>query len=281
MIRVTVLAATGQLGQALLQRLARADAKVIAVGRDQAKLGTLPPGIETRVADLADPAALAAALADAEIVVSCTNARFAPAILAALPSQGVRRLVLMGSTRCFSQVPDATAAAVRAAAAALADCPMPSVLLLATLIYGGESGVIERLARQIRRFPVLPLPGAGALVQPIHLDDVAACLEAAMLRDEAPGAPIVIAGPRAMPYGRMVREVARARRLRLFLLPVPGAVIGPAARLARRIGPLAAVAGSVLRLLEDKAFDIAPMRTRLGVEPREFAPEAPIGATEA
>ena len=275
MIRVTVLAATGRLGQALLRRLQAEAVTVIAVGRDPARLAALS-GVETRVADLGDAAALAAALVDAEIVVSCANAQFVPAILAALPATGVARLVLMGSTRCFSGVPDGTAMAVRVAEAALAACPIPSVLLLATLIYGGGAGVVESLAGQIRRFPLLPLPGAASLVQPIHIDDVAASLVASVLRPNAPGAPIVVAGPRAMPYRDMVRAIAAARRLRLVLLPVPSMPIRAGAWLAGRIGPLRGIAGSVRRLLEDKSFDISEMRERLGVEPRDFAPGSSI-----
>ena len=265
-MRVTVLAATGQLGQALLRRLqAEPDVTVIAVGRDRAKLGALSD-VETRVADLGDPAALRAALADAEIVVSCTNARFVPAILAALPPSGVQRLVMMGSTRCFSKVPDATATAVREAEAALAACPIPSVLLLATMIYGGRVGVVEGLAEAIRRYPLLPLPGAGALVQPIHIDDVALCLMAAIVQPEALGAPIVIAGPRPMAYGEMVRAVARARGLKVVVLPVPAAIVRFAALCFRRLE------GTLLRLLEDKSFENAAMRDTLNVTPREFKP---------
>lgn len=271
-MRVTVLAATGRLGQALLRRLgAEPDVTVIAVGRDRAKLAALER-VETRVADLADPPALAAALSDAEIVVSCTNARFVPAILAALPARGVERLVMMGSTRCFSRVPDATATAVREAEAALAACPVPSALLLATMIYGGGAGVVESIAAQLRRFPLLPLPGAGALVQPIHVDDVAACLATAIRRPEAIGAPIVIAGPQAMPYRRMIRAVAAARGLRAAILPLPPWAVRVAAGAAGRIGRLRGAAGSLLRLLEDKEFDISAMHERLDVEPRGFAP---------
>lgn len=271
-MKVTVLAATGQLGQALLRRLqAEPDMRVIAVGRDAAKLEALD-GVERRVADLDDPAALKAALADAEIVVSCTNARFVPAILAALPASGVARLVMMGSTRCFSKVPDATATAVRAAEAALAACPVPSVLLLATMIYGGGIGVVETLARQIRRLPVLPLPGAGSLVQPIHIDDVAACLAAALTSPEVSGAPIVIAGPRAMRYGDMARAVAAMNRTKVTVIPLPSMAVRLAAWGLGRIGPRRGLAGSLLRLLEDKDFDISGMQLRIGVAPREFAP---------
>ncbi|MGB8842269.1 MAG: NAD(P)H-binding protein, partial [Aliidongia sp.] len=228
MTRVTVIAATGTLGRALLNRLQAEAIGVIAVGRDREKLAALPPGIETRLANLTDPAALAAALSDAELLVSCANARFVPEILAALPPAGIERLVLMGSTRRFSKVPDATATAVRAAESALAACPIPTVFLLATLIYGGDAGVVEILARQIRRFSLLPLVGGRALVQPIHIDDVAAALVAAVLRPNAPGTPIVIAGPRPMSYRDMVRTIAVARHLRLILLPIPSVVVGAA-----------------------------------------------------
>jgi uncharacterized protein YbjT (DUF2867 family) len=275
MKRVTVLAATGTLGRALLKRLQAEAISVIAVGRDREKLAALPPGIETRLADLTDPAALAAALADAELVVSCANARFVPEILAALPQTDVERLVLMGSTRRFSKVPDSTATAVRAAESALAACPIPAVFLLATLIYGGEAGVVEILARQMRRFPVLPLVGGRALVQPIHIDDVAAALVAAVLRPNAPGTPIVIAGPRPMSYRDMVRTIAVARHLRLILLPIPSVAVGATVWIIGRIGPLVATAGALRRLLEDRSFDISEMRDRLGVTPREFAPVPP------
>jgi len=275
--RVTVLAATGRLGQVLVRRLRSAGVPVVAVGRDPARLAALPEDVERRVADFGDAPALAAALADARLVVSCANAVFAPSILAALPG-GVERLVLMGSTRRFSRVPDGTATSVRAAEAALARLSVPSVMLLATMIYGAGGSVVDMLAAKLQRFPVLPLPGGGkSLVQPIHIEDVAAALAAALSRPEAPGAPIVIAGPRPMPYGEMVRIVARAHRVRVMILPVPAFLVAAAAGLAGLAGPLREFAQSLNRLLEDKDFDIAEMRLRLGVEPRDFVPGDTIG----
>jgi hypothetical protein len=75
-----------------------------------------------------------------------------------------------------------------------------------------------------------------------------------------------------MPYRDMVRSIASARRLRLVLLPVPSGVVRAVARLAGGVGPLATIAGSMRRLLEDRSFDISDMRDRLGLVPREFAP---------
>jgi uncharacterized protein YbjT (DUF2867 family) len=274
MERVTVLAATGRLGQVLVRRLTGMGVAVIAIGRDAGKLATLE-GVETRIADFGDSAALTAALTDARLVVSCANAEFAPALLAALPDQGVERLVLMGSTRRFSKIPDRTAESVRRAEAALARLPIPSVMLLATMIYGAGGSVVDQLAAKLRRFPILPLPGGGrSLVQPIHIDDVAASLVAALGRAEAPGDPIVIAGPRPMTYAAMVRAVAASRGLRATILPVPASAMAAMAGLAGLVGPLRGLSGSLGRLVEDKDFDISAMRGRLGIEPREFEPGA-------
>ena len=270
-MRVTVLAATGRLGQALVRHLLAEGYQVVVVGRDPAKLAARPDAVTRRVADFDDGPALALALTDATLLVSCANAVHVPAILAALPAQPLQRLVLMGSTRRFSAIPDATAHHVRAAEGLLAELPVPGVMLLASLIYGAGGSVIDGLAAKLRRSRFLPLPNGGrTLVQPIHIEDVAAALAAALVRDEAPGAPIVIAGPAPMAYGAMVRTIARAIGRPVVILALPGWIFSLAGRLLAAVPPLAGLGGALRRLVEDKAYDVGEMRRRLGVSPRVF-----------
>jgi nucleoside-diphosphate-sugar epimerase len=123
--------------------------------------------------------------------------------------------------------------------------------------------VLDRMLRH----PVAPVP-AGARIQPIHVDDVAAAVVAALFRDEALGPPIVIAGPQAASYRWHLKEVARARHRRVVTLPVPLVML-------RLIGRLLGPSGHALRrLAEGKSFAIDEMRRRLGVEPRPFDPAA-------
>lgn len=270
-MRVTVLAATGRLGQALARHLLAQGHDVVAVGRDPAKLALLPDAVTRRVADFDDGPALTAALADATHVVSCANAAHVPAIFAALPDPAPERLVLMGSTRRFSAIPDATAGHVRAAEAMLDRSPVPGVMLLASLIYGAGGSVVDGLAAKLRRSRFLPLPGGGrVLVQPIHIADVAAALAAALVRDEAPGAPIVVAGPEPISYGAMVRAIARGIGRPVVVLSLPGWIFSAAGRLLGLAPPLAGLGGSLRRLVEDKAYDVGEMRRRLGIQPRAF-----------
>lgn len=243
------------------------------VVRSAAKWGAtgLPPA--ARLADLADPAALRAALADATSIVCCAHARHAPSVLAAAPPGA--RFVFLGSTRKFTRWPDAHAQGVIAGEAAFRAAGRPGVMLHPTMIYGatGEDNV-QRLAALLRRLPLVPLPGGGrALVQPIHQHDVTRAIRAALDLAWTGPETLTIAGPAPLAYAEFVRAVAAAAGL-----PPPRIIAVPNA-LLRALAPLTRLAPSVptvrraelRRLAEDKAFDIGPMRALLGIDPVPLA----------
>ena len=266
---LAVIGATGRSGVALVRALARRGIDFIPVARSAAKWAALGLPGAVREADLRDPAALKRALAGADRVVSTAHARWTPALLAA--AEPAASFVLMGSTRRFSQWPDAHGDGVRAGEAAFLASGRPGVMLHPTMIYGaqGEDNV-RRLAALIARLPVAPLPGGGrALVQPIHQDDVTRCLVAAAMRDWASAETVVIAGPQPMPYRDFLRAVARAAGLRTPpILAIPGLLLRLLAPLTRIVPGLPRIgADEVRRLTEDKDFDIEPMRRILGVDP--------------
>jgi nucleoside-diphosphate-sugar epimerase len=265
---VHVIGASGRSGSCLCRALLADGRTVVPVVRDAARWRAAGMDLAPRLADLADPVALRAALADAVLVVSCAHARHAPAILAAAPPPA--RLVLLGSTRRYTRWPDAHGRGVLAGEAALLGSGRSGVMLHPTMIYGaqGEDNV-QRLAAVLRRAPVVPLPGGGrALVQPIHQDDVTRCIAAALAVDWRGPHAMVIAGPTPLPYADFVRAVARAAGL-----AAPRVVAVPA-WLLRAAAPLTALPGlphirgdEIRRLLEDKSFSIAAMIATLGVRP--------------
>jgi uncharacterized protein YbjT (DUF2867 family) len=270
---VHVIGASGRSGLALCRSLLADGVAVVAVVRDPAKWAAAGLAGEVRRADLGDPAALRAALAGAVRVVSCAHARHAAAIIAAAPEAAM--LVLLGSTRKFTRWPDAHGDGVLAGEAALLGSGRSGVMLHPTMIYGaqGEDNV-QRLARLLRRLPVMPLPGGGRfLVQPIQQSDVTLCIRAALTRVWAGPSGLVIAGAEAVRYADFVRAVAGAAGLRMpVVVPFPAGPLILAARLARYVPGLPAVRPEeIRRLMEDKAFDIAPMRAMLGVDPLPLA----------
>ena len=267
MTQVHVLGATGRSGLALCRALESRGIAAIPVVRDGARAAAL--GLAgARVADLLDPVALAAALGDATRIASCAHARHAAAVIAAAPPDA--RLVLMGSTRRFTQWPDAHGNGVIAGEAALLASGRSGVMLHPTMIYGAEGeDNVRRLGALMRRLPVLPLPGGGrSLVQAIHQDDVTSCLVAALEHPWQGARALVIAGPHPVRYADFVRAVAAAAGL-----PRPRIVAVPA-WLLMAASPITALPGlprirlaEIRRLLEDKAFAADDMVATLGVVP--------------
>ena len=266
---VHVIGATGRSGLALSRSLLAGGIPVIPVVRNPAKwLATGLPGTP-RQADLRRPETLGPALDGATRIVSCAHARHAAAIIAAAPSAA--RLVLLGSTRKFTRWPDAHGNGVLAGEAALLGSGRSGVMLHPTMIYGaqGEDNV-QRLAALLRRLPILLLPGGGRfLVQPIHQGDVTRCLLAALDHPWNGPTSLVIAGLDALPYADFVRAVAAAAGLgKRRILPFPAGPLILAARMTRHVRALPTIEpAEIRRLIEDKAFDIGPMRATLGVEP--------------
>ena len=262
-----VIGASGRSGTALCQALLRDGVPVVPVVRDAAKwAGT---GIEapSRVADLIDLPAMRRALHDATRIVCCAHASHAAAVIAAAPPQA--RLVLLGSTRKFTRWPDTHGNGVLAGEAALLSSGRSGVMLHPTMIYGaqGENNV-QRLASLLRRLPVVPLPSGGrALVQPIHQDDVTRSIRAALDHPWDGPHSLVIAGPSAVTYAEFVRLVAAAAgigRLRIVSVPAWSLMLAAAASVILPLLPTVYPA-EIRRLLEDKAFDVTPMRDILGV----------------
>jgi nucleoside-diphosphate-sugar epimerase len=106
-------------------------------------------------------------------------------------------------------------------------------------------------------------------VQPIHQDDVTRAVLAALDYDWDGPHTLVIAGPRPIPYAEFMRAVAAAAGIRPpRIVSCPAKPLIMLATLTRLLPFLPHVrTAEVRRLLEDKAFDIGPMRAMLGFDP--------------
>ena len=264
-----VIGASGRSGAALCRALLADGISVVPVVRDAAKWVAVNIPLAPRIADLADATAMQTALQGVDSVVSTAHARHAATVIAAAPL--ATRLIFLGSTRKFTRWPDSHGNGVLAGEGAFLASGRSGVMLHPTMIYGaaGEDNV-QRLAALLRRLPLLPLPGGGdALVQPIHQDDVTRAIRAALARPWDGPHSLVVAGPAPLRYADFVRAVAAAAGLpppRIIALPL--AALFVAAALSRCVPLLPTVrAVEIRRLMEDKAFDIAPMRDLLRFEP--------------
>ena len=265
-----VIGASGRSGTVLCRALAADGIDYIPVVRSVHKWRkTELPGAQ-RIADLTKPSTLRRALKGASVIVSCAHARHVPAILDAAPDE-VRSFVLLGSTRKFTKWPDFHANGVLDGEQFFRRSSRHGVMLHPTMIYGAEGeDNVRRLARLLRRLPVVPLPGGGrAMVRPIHQDDVTRCIRAAIGAEWHRPESIVIAGADRVSYADFVRAVARAAGLkRPRIVAVSSRLLRMVAPITRVLPGLPTIRGDEIRRLEeDKTYGIEPMRRYLGVIP--------------
>jgi nucleoside-diphosphate-sugar epimerase len=277
-MHVAVIGATGRTGRRVVARLCDHGHHVVALGLTESKLGALDRRARAHAIDLTVGPGLDGLLEPAEVIVSCAHGRFTGAILAALPDRGAR-LVLMGSVRRYLPIPDRDGAEIAEGERLFQASGRPGVMLHASMIFGApDDGNVSRILQLLARWPaalpiVLPLPDGGRrLVQPIFIDDVAAAVVAAVERPASDGPPLVLAGPAPIPYRGMVEQCAIALGRRARVVAVPLGFLVQLAESAARCGiALPLDAAELRRAGQDKAFDVAPMIERLGVQPIDFA----------
>ena len=157
------------------------------------------------------------------------------------------------------------------------DRKLTLTLFRPTLIYDpGHDRNVSTIAALARRFGAFPIvwPGTGRR-QPIHSDDVASAMAAALGAPRAYDAVLALPGGETLIYRDMVRRIFRSQARRPILIYVP-------LRLAKAaFAPWNAITGmryssaSLDRMNVDLVFDPEPIREILGLTPRPFNPVFP------
>lgn len=281
-MNVLVTGASGFLGGHVVPLLTARGHTVTALARSSAAASrVLSLGATPVAGDLDDPASLdeAFSASGAEALANLASLGFghAPAIVAAAEEAGLKRAVFVSTTAIFTTHDTGSRSTREAAEETIRASALVWTILRPTMIYGAPADRnMARLLRLVARSPVVPLPGGGRrLQQPVHVDDVAEAVVAAL--DPSAGAAshyqaYDIAGPEPLTFRRIVEEAAAAVGRRPRLVPVPLAAPVAALRLYERVARSPRLKAEQLeRLAEDKAFDIGPARRDLGYDPRPFA----------
>ena len=146
-----------------------------------------------------------------------------------------------------------------------------------TLVYDpGHDRNVTMIATVVRRFGVFPIvwPGLGGR-QPIHADDVAQAMTAAL---HAPGASnrlLDLPGDETLTYREMVRAVFQALGKRPILIYLPLGLARFAFRAWRAAKGAEYSAASLERMNASLTLDPGPVRDALGITCRPFRPEFP------
>ena len=282
--------ATGYIGGRLLKRLERDGLAVRCLCRNPEALGWRgAPGTELVKGDLLQPASLGAAFAgvdtafylvhsmnggegfEAEERSAATN--FAEAARAA----GVKRIVYLGGLAqggglsAHMRSRGETGHVLRASG-------VPVIELQASIVIGSGSASFEMMRALVERLPVMITPRwVNTAAQPIAIEDVIEYLVAASRLPGTESRTFEIGGADVTSYVGVMREYARQRHLRRWIVRVPFLSLSLSSRWLTFITPVYASIGR--RLIESvrnpsvvrdqaalKAFDIRPVGITRAIE---------------
>ncbi len=258
---VLIIGGSGFVGTALAERLTAAGCRLVIPTRHRERARHLLPlpMVDVREADLFDPPTLATLMTGMDAVVnlvgvlhSRSGSPFGPdfarahvelpkRLVAAARQAGVQRIVHVSALGASADAPSeyqrskaAGEAEIRAAA--------PDVvwtILRPSVIFGPGDSFLNLFAGLLRRFPVLPLGGAGARFQPVYVGDVADVIAEAFLRSDAAGQTFDMAGPTRYSLQELVEYVGDLTGCPRPVIPLPeGLAMLQAGLLEMLPGPL-------------------------------------------
>ena len=147
---------------------------------------------------------------------------------------------------------------------------IPATILHPTMMYGvPDFNNLERIFRIVKLSPLIPLPFKGsALIQPVHVKDVVACINACLIKPKTIGNTIIVAGKHAITYREFIETCIEISKAKCRVIPVPYFMVSLVGLMTHLVPGIPTVSqDEIRRLREDKNFDIAYLEKKLGVKP--------------
>lgn len=266
---VLVIGASGQIGRFLLPRLTEQGFDYLALSRhpppgDGRWLGGALPG------DMPDLPPLRAVISFGPLNhlapwLSATRLAGTPHVIAtsSMSVETKRDSAVPAERELSRRLGDAETTVI----ATCASRGMPWTLFRPTLIYGaGMDKSLTPIVQAALRRRIFPLPAGRGQRQPVHADDIAAAVVAALASPFASGRIFPIGGGERITAQEMFQRARRSAGVATFPAHIPRFVLD----IAARVSP--AMRGPVNRLDSDLIADNRELERVLDIHPRPFRP---------
>ncbi|HEY3268700.1 MAG TPA: NAD-dependent epimerase/dehydratase family protein [Armatimonadota bacterium] len=273
-MRYVFAGATSGTGNAVVQRLvARVGEQAITcIVRETSNVDLLKhAGVRIHRGDIAVPSSYETLLADDVCFLDMTHPRYYPRTVPLLRASGVSRAYFVTTTGIYSRF-HRCSDIYKIGENLIKGSGLSWTILRPSMIYGTvRDKNMHRLIAFLNRSPVFPLFGDGrSLMQPVYVEDLADGITAAMTNPNSEQKAYDLAGPHPIMYKDIIAVILGVLERRVTRVRVPMAPAIAAVRALQWLPGFPINDEQVLRLQEDKAFDISPAREDLGFSPRSF-----------
>jgi NADH dehydrogenase len=288
---VAVIGATGFVGRHIVPRLAEAGHAVVAISRARARRPEWPSEVQTRAADVETGRGLAEALRGADVVVHLVaipresggrtfenvNVRGVERVLEAARATGIGRIVHLSALGVIGEPRFAYLSSKFRGEQLVRESGLDWVVFRPSLLFGPGDGFFNLIKTTLTWWSpgIVAIPGHGReTFQPLHVDDLAQAVTAAVADPERSGSVYELGGPEKVTYREIVDRVMRATGKRRIKLDVPVPLISALTAVTDRVLPIFPVSHDQIRSLGrpnvagegtfERAFGFAPRPFELG-----------------
>ena len=277
--KILVLGGTGFTGRQVLKQLEIQDAiEVTCLVRSSSNAiewsGKLP--LKIVVGDLGDTASLNAAFKNQDTLIFVASMGFGHMknVVNSCLENNVKRAVFTSSTAIFTRLPAQSKDGRQAGEKQIMESSLDWTILRPTMIFGRKGDRnLERLVKNLKKFPLFFVPGSGqALQQPIFIDDVAKAVIQALATDKSVRKAYNISGKVPLTFNQLVTSTASALGLKRAIVNLPLWPVQQAVKLYSIFAGSPKISEEqILRLNENKAFDHKEAQDDFGFTPIPFS----------
>lgn len=229
-------------------------------------------GVNLQVGDITDPQSYPGLLGPDVLYLDMTHPKYYHKSIDVVKNQGVKRAFFITTTGIFSKYRSA-AEIYKIGEDRIKDSGCKWTILRPSMIFGTERDRnMNKLLKFISRYPVFPVFGDGqCLMQPVYVADLAAGILAAFRNVTiTENKAYNLCGLQPISYIELLQKCRTALQSSIKFVHVPHGLAVFAATVGEKIPGFPVKREQVLRLLENKVFDISLAENELNYKPRIF-----------
>ena len=192
-------------------------------------------------------------------------------LIEACKTNGVKRVVVASTVATLADRKSNYGTTKRMADELFLRSGLDVTILRPDFIYGRDGDGFNKLVNIIKNSRFVPIPGDGRYRrQPVHVDDVCRTFYSALTNPAAIGKTYIVASEKPIAFDSMVDMIMEKLALRKRKIHIPISLLLSLAKIMKLAKNPRLTQTVVLGIAQDRAEDVTPMISELGVRPVSF-----------